>query len=102
MGPFLVGDSMEYKHTQTAPLHYLLHGIAIVMLLAAYLSGGHQLVALILAGTACVMILFALSFRSLTVTDEGQHLAIRYGPIPIFQKRIAYSDITCAEQGRSQ
>jgi hypothetical protein len=39
-------------------------------------------------------------FRSLTICDEGEWLALRDGPLPVFRKRICYSDITSVEPGR--
>ena len=40
-------------------------------------------------------------FASMTVQDEGEFLAIRYGPLPVFHRRIRYADITSVEPGRS-
>ena len=51
---------------------------------------------------AALMVLAALSFRDLTVRDEGDFLTIRYGPLRAFQKPIHYSDISSAEVGRSK
>ncbi|MBI1901733.1 MAG: hypothetical protein HYS13_11565 [Planctomycetia bacterium] len=57
--------------------------------------------ALILAVTSAVMFVLGLCFGSLTVQDEGDFLAVRYGPLPLFVKRIAYSSITAVSPGRS-
>jgi hypothetical protein len=35
------------------------------------------------------------------VREEGQWLALRYGPLPVFRKSIAYDEITSFEPGRS-
>jgi len=43
----------------------------------------------------------ALMFKQLTVRDEGECLAIRYGPLPVFRKLIPYSKMESVEQGRS-
>jgi hypothetical protein len=48
-----------------------------------------------------LMLLFALCFATLTVRDEGHSLAIRFGPLPVFHKRIAYESISEAEPTRS-
>jgi hypothetical protein len=47
------------------------------------------------------MILAAFMFASMTVQDEGEFLAIRYGPLPVFRRRIRYADVTSVEPGRS-
>ncbi len=92
---------MEYVHTQRAPLHYMLHGVAAILVVSAWLSLGEPIIAIILGVTGCLMVIFALSFRSLTVSDDGERLSIRFGPMPLFRKSIAYSDITRVEPGRS-
>jgi hypothetical protein len=37
-----------------------------------------------------VMLLLAASFRRLTVSDEGDHLLIQFGPLPLFRRYVAY------------
>ena len=56
---------------------------------------------LILAGVGTTFIGLGLCFGSLTVRDEGQWLAVRFGPLPVFGTRIAYSSITGVEAARS-
>ena len=92
---------MEYCHTQKAPLHWLGHGLAIVLLVSAWLSRATPAIEIILAVTACVTVVFAFSFRYLTVTGQGEWLSVRFGPLPIFGKRIPYSDITAVKAGCS-
>jgi hypothetical protein len=40
-------------------------------------------------------------FRFLVVRDEGDHLAVRYGPLPLFYRRLLYSEMTAVKAGRS-
>jgi hypothetical protein len=40
-------------------------------------------------------------FGSLTIRDEGDCLALRFGPLPLLRKRIRYADITGVEVGRT-
>ena len=93
--------AMRYAHTQKGPLHFLLDGVAAILLVSAWLSGNQPTLALILVLSGCLLALFALSFRTLTVSDEGEQLAIRFGPLPLFRKSIAYADMTEVEPGRS-
>jgi hypothetical protein len=56
---------------------------------------------LILVGVGITFFGAGLCFGSLTVRDEGQWLAVRFGPLPVFRTKIAYSTITGVEAGRS-
>jgi hypothetical protein len=51
---------------------------------------------------AVLMLLTAYCFRTLTVQDEGEHLAVRFGPWSVFRKAIAYRDITEVRRARSR
>jgi len=62
---------------------------------------------LVLAGpflvmAAAILALCGLAFGSLTIRDEGEYLAIRFGPLPVLCKRIRYADITGVETGRTK
>jgi hypothetical protein len=54
-------------------------------------------IAIILATAGVCM----LGLGPLTVADEGDQLAIRFGPLPLFQKRIAYDSIESVEIGQT-
>jgi len=56
------------------------------------------LVGVAAAGTALVV---AECFQSLFVQDEGDCLTLRFGPIPLFRKRLPYSEMTAVEACRS-
>ena len=47
------------------------------------------------------MFIFTQAFHHLTVRDEDDCLAIRFGPLPLLGKRIPYADITSAEPDRT-
>jgi hypothetical protein len=42
-----------------------------------------------------------LCFRSLTIRAEGDRLALRYGGVPLFFRRIPFAAITAVEPGRT-
>lgn len=92
---------MEYEKTQYAPLHYILLAVALVLLAGAWMGRGEPGLVIALVGVAATLVLVALMFGRLTVQDEGDCLALRYGPLPVFSKRIRYADITAVEPGRS-
>jgi hypothetical protein len=45
--------------------------------------------------------LFSLCMTTLTVTDEGDALVVKFGPIPMLRKRFRYSTISRAEPSRT-
>lgn len=47
------------------------------------------------------MLVLALCFQHLTIADEGDRLAIWFGPLALFQRRIPYADIQSVEIGRT-
>ncbi len=55
----------------------------------------------VLTAAAVMLVTFAFSFKYLLVRDETDHLAMRYGPLPLFRGRIPYFRITAVEEGRS-
>lgn len=93
---------MQYEHTQHAPLHLLLHLVAIAMVVSTCVMFGQEPgLALILAPTAMLFFLLGLMFAHLNVRDEGDWLAVRFGPLRLFGTRVQYSDITSVKRGRS-
>jgi hypothetical protein len=71
-----------------------------LLIVAAQLSREPEVVAVCLF-TAVVTLGAAFSFRNLRIVDEGDAVAIRFGPLPTFRKRVAYADIATAERDRS-
>ena len=92
---------MSYSHTQHAPLHYVIEIPAVAALVAAWLVRGDTVAVAILVTAAVVILVFALSFRTLTVSDEGESLNVRFGPLPLFGRRIDYTDISSATATQS-
>lgn len=89
-----------YQHTQFAPLHWILHVVAVSLFAAAmYVPIGALQATLGVA--ALVVLIMAFSFRSLTIEGREHGLHVRFGPIPAFRKRIAYADIDSVHMGRT-
>jgi hypothetical protein len=55
----------------------------------------------LMLGMGILMLAISLCFHQLTVAGEGDRLAIRFGWLPLFQKRIPYADIRAVEIGRT-
>jgi hypothetical protein len=93
---------MKYHHTQNAPLHTLLLGGAVLMAFAGRVLCQAGPVRWVMIGAALFMVFIAYCFKSLTVEDGGDHLAIRYGPLPVFRKNLQFADISGVKRGRTK
>lgn len=93
-------SNMRYAHTQTAPLNWILSVLGVVMFFGAYLAT-YVVAQITLLCSASVMFLAALCFQRLTIRDDGDHLLIRFGPLPVFRRRLAYRDIERVERSRT-
>jgi hypothetical protein len=91
---------MRYDHTQRAPLYLILVGVGLAILVAAWLTP-LRIVQIVLLCSGGLMLLLAASFRQLTVKDEGDHLLIEFGPLPLFRRCVPYSDVELVERSRS-
>ena len=89
-----------YSHTQKAPLCLILFGSALVcMVLARMVSDTPGIY--IAGGISLLIALLTPAFYHLTVVDQGESLAIRFGPIPLFRRTVWYADIDGVEVGRT-
>ncbi len=104
-------NGMAYNRTQYGRWHYLLVVFTAATLLAVWLTRRtfdawlwpRELVMLdVVLVIAAIFALCGLLFGSLTIRDEGQWLALRFGPLPLIHKRICYAEITDVEAGRSR
>ena len=93
---------MQYHHTQKGPIYLALLAIAALLAVNAWLFGEQRLPAVLLSGGAVLFGLLAMSFRQLTVEDQGQALVVRFGPLPLFRTKVRYTSITAVEAGRSR
>jgi len=92
---------MNYRHSQRAPLALLLGSVGGGLVLGAVMLWREGFVALAVGVIGVVFLALAASFSWLRVEDRGEHLAVRFGPLPLFGTRIAYSSIRAAAAGRS-
>ncbi|MHC5054472.1 MAG: hypothetical protein ACYTKD_07130 [Planctomycetota bacterium] len=92
---------MEYEHTQRSPLHLMLLACGAGSAILAWSVSDDRPAMLIALSVTLVLVAVAFCFATLTVRDTGTHLAVRFGPIPLFGTSIAYSDITEVAAARS-
>jgi hypothetical protein len=90
-----------YSHSQWAPWHLLLDAIGVGLLVAAWLSHEPPFARWLFVGMSGLFLLLGSSFRHLTAEDRGDHLAIRFGPLPLFRRRVRYEDVREVEVGRT-
>lgn len=94
-------ESTGYHHTQRGPWAFLLYALGIPLVALAWFVRHDPPAPFIVAGVGLVLLALAPCFHRLTVSDEGDHLAIRFGPVPIFKTIVRYQDIEAAEVGRT-
>jgi hypothetical protein len=79
----------------------LLYAFGAALLTASWFMRPEPVLNIVFSVAGCFMLLLGASFHHLTVEDEGNQLAIRFGPFPLFRKRIWYDDIREVETGRT-
>jgi len=89
-----------YHHTQKTPWYVLLYALAVGFAIAGWCFRAEFSLEATFLGTSFLMVLLGTSLQDLTVEDEGQQLAIHFGPLRLFQKRIWYEDIVAVGKGR--
>lgn len=90
----------RYSHTQTAPLCLILYGCALACIAIGWMVGDTPGI-LIAAGVGLLIGMLAPCFHHLTVVNQDEVLAIRFGPVPLFRTTIRYADIKKVEVGRT-
>ena len=89
-----------YSHKQTAPLCLILYGSALACITLAMMIGESAGI-YIAGGVSLLIALLAPCFHHLTVVEQGELLAIRFGPIPLFRRTVRYAEIEKVEVGRT-
>ena len=92
----------RYSHIQTASLYLILYLLAIIAFGVVFTSVADPVGVWIAGSVGLLLAVFATAFQYLKVSDEGDALQIQFGPLPLFQRRVRYSDIASAEPGRTQ
>ena len=92
----------RYQHRQNSPLYLILIGVGVVTLASAAVTWHANHKAAIVPGVvAALMFFLATCFAYLVVRDEGEYLGVRFGPVRLFGRRIAFSQIQSVEPCRS-
>jgi len=90
----------EYSHKQQAPLCLILYASALACFVLVLVIGDTP--GIYIGGSVGLLIaLLAPAFHHLTVQDQGDVLAIRFGLIPLFRRTVRYAEIGSVEIGRT-
>jgi hypothetical protein len=90
-----------YQHTQHGGLHRIFLLVSVALLAAAWLARSDREVMAITLVVSGIFLLTTFMFASLTIRDAGDWLAVRFGPLSVFRRRIRYADITAVEPDRT-
>lgn len=90
-----------YSHKQWGPWAFILYAIGIACLVLAWHLQNEPPAPLILSGVGLILLALAPCFHHLTISDAGEELDIRFGPVPLFKQRIRYDNIRDVEIGRT-
>ena len=89
-----------YSHKQKAPLCLIFYGSGVLVITLAALI--RDSMGLVIGGSvSLVLLLLAPCFHYLTVEDQGDALAIRFGPVPLLRRTVRYANIGKVEVGRT-
>ena len=90
-----------YSHTQMAPLFLLLYAIATVFLLLGFFIQEAQPIRWLFPPIGLLMFVPPASIQHLSVVDQCDMLAVRFGPVPLFRTTCRYADIRSVDVGRT-
>lgn len=90
-----------YSHTQKGPLGLILGFSSLIFFIVAWLVLEGSVLPFVLFGIGVLMIVLATAFHHLTIEDQDDRLAIRFGPLPLFRRTVKYADMGKAEVGRT-
>lgn len=75
--------------------------IACVMMVIGLQHRDQPGIAYVFPPVSVLLILLASGMQCLGTSDEGDHLLIQFGPLPLFRRRVRYDDIVSAEADRT-
>ncbi len=93
---------MAYTRTQWGKWYLLIPFPAVLLTLVDAIAPGPAVPWWIYRFATGVVAAVILTFCSLTIRDEGDHLAVRFGPLPLWGTKIPYGDIVSAEPARTR
>jgi hypothetical protein len=93
--------STYYRHRQHAPLCLLIYVPAVVLLVTSLTRPPEFPINVVLLASSGLLFALGAAFHHLTVEDLGEQLLIRFGPLPLFARRINIAEIESVAVGRT-
>lgn len=100
MADFDQPERVVYKHTQRGPLCWVLVAFAAMSTLLTGLVHESPFARLLIV-VPFLILLLAACFATLTVQVTAAEIDVRFGPLPLFQRRIAFTSVSEVEVARS-
>lgn len=91
----------SYWHRQYAPLSVVLYALAVMFLGLGWIWRDTPGLAVVLPLAGVFNLVLATAFHHLTVADEGDRLAVQFGPLPLFRTAIRYDEMLAVQPGRT-
>lgn len=92
----------EYAHTQRAAIHWIVGGLAVGIFALGAVVPGAGPYRFLFFGCGVVLLGLAACFARLTIRATDDALLLRFGPLPLFGKRIPYREIRSFRIARSK
>lgn len=82
-----------YQHRQRSPICLLLYVMLAYFLGITWLLRNEMIVQWLFPVMSVFMLALASAFHYLEVSDQGEMLRIRFGPLPLFKRQVDYEDV---------
>ncbi|WP_145051944.1 hypothetical protein [Lignipirellula cremea] len=79
----------------------ILYALAVTFLVVAWVLRNDPVPIWVFMAPALLTLFLAPSIHHLTVADQGDHLLVQFGSLPLFRRRVKYEDIESVEIGRT-
>jgi len=91
----------DYSHTQKAPLCLLIYALAVLFVALGWFVQDAPPIRWLFPPIGILMLVLAASIHHLSVVDQGDKMAVFFGPLPLLRTTIPYCEIKSVETGRT-
>ena len=86
-------DGHDYTNRQSSPLGFLISLPGIGCLIGGLYSPLELPWVIFLLSLSGLFAFLSIAFQWLETSDQGDHLLLRFGPLPSFRKRVKYEGV---------
>jgi hypothetical protein len=87
----------RYSHTQKAPLCLLIYALAVLFVALGWFVQDAPPIPWLFPPIGSLMLVLAASIHHLSVVDQGEEMAVFFGPVPLLRTTIPYCEIKSVE-----